>query len=160
MSGFVITLDAILAITVAGLMIGASGQLIASRDLNRDDHLVRYGYDLLSVAEKSGYLDNVTAAMNYTSNLTEAKLYTRNYVDLLRAVPESMCAWSELYFQDGTLYYHADSKGSAGGEYYDPDCAEKDKEFVSVSRAHVYKGNVYYVVLRICDKNAFEDENG
>jgi len=97
MSGFAITLDALLALTIAGLLITWSADTIAHKQTPKDEALLEYGYDFLAVADKSGALENL---FEFNSS---------SFKSLLRRTPESICLEAEMFFQNGSFFYHADN---------------------------------------------------
>lgn len=144
MSGFAITLDALLALTIASLLITWSVDSIAQKQTPRDEMLIEYGYDFLTVADKTGALEDL---FNFNSSSLKS---------LLRRTPEFICIEAEMSFQNGSFYYHADNyndteigfktgclKGLYGGNETRP------LTFVRVSRVAVYGPTVRPMTLEL-----------
>lgn len=133
MSGFAITLDALVAVVAASLIVAAATELLAGRDFNQDDYLVRYGYDLLAVAEKNGMLDEL---------ITTPTIPTK-FSTLLEDITKSICIEAEMTFPDKKLYYHADNYDVEGAK------CKKYEDFASVSRVVVHEGQIFPITLKM-----------
>jgi len=131
MSGFAITLDAILAIMVAGLVVTASMQMLSSKEYKTDDYLLRYSYDFLAVAEKSGVLDEAIAG-----NISNAKAF-------VESVPESMCVELELYDSSWERLYHEQNYRGQNHLCKDPE------SFTMASRVILYDDKAYPTTLQL-----------
>lgn len=137
MSGFTITLDAILALIVATLMVASAGTLLSGKEDDLDDQLVQYGYDFLAVAEKTGALGRI------------AEFDTKDFKALIGAMPYAICINASMYMQDGTFFYHADNfQNITSPDYYTSKCREYDT-FVSVSRMVTHGDEVYPMTLKL-----------
>jgi len=145
MSGFTITLDAVLALTIAGLLVASTAKLLSETDIGQDEQLVKYGYDFLAAAEKSDALDIVSQGC-YKVN--ETYPCTERFRELIDRLPLSICINTTMRFQDGTFYYHADNV-----KYATNKCRESDAfagvSVVSVSRVITRDGMVFPVTLRL-----------
>jgi hypothetical protein len=137
MSGFTITLDAILAMIMAALLVASVGIMLSSKEEDLDDQLVQYGYDFLAVAEKSGALGNVV------------DFDTADFRELISSMPYAICINASMYMQDGTFFYHADNfQNTSSPDYYISKCKEYDT-FVSVSRMITHGDEVYPITLKL-----------
>ncbi len=124
MSAFGITLDAVLAVMVAGLVVTASMQLLSSREYPRDDYLLRYSYDFLAVAEKTGALG---AAVGGTYTGVER---------LMGMLQPSACGSLAIYRGNESIYST------------EKPCGESNS-VVSATRVVVSGGQAHPAVLRL-----------
>jgi hypothetical protein len=160
MSGFVITLDAILALTIAGLLVAWSVNMVASKGMQRSDMLVEYGYDFLITAEKSGALGILSGGCEADENGTYP--CTLPIRELVLASPESICMELEMHFQEGDLYYHADNYNDTmlsdrEGADIKTGCLKAQYElegkrpasFVRVSRVFTHEGRIWPVTMEL-----------
>lgn len=125
MSGFTITLDALIAIVVCASIVTSSFALISSVELQHDDYAVRYAYDFLNVADKAGVLDEIierdTSRLRY----------------MVRNIPESICFEIDVYNEQGEPFYHAQTY-----------CQESNKLYI-VSRVLHHEDEIYPVTVRV-----------
>jgi len=77
--GFVLTMDAMLALIVATLFLTMTLYLVSAREHENDQYLYILSQDLLTVADKMGYLSQ--AADSDSTNMS----------DWLDAMPENIC---------------------------------------------------------------------
>ena len=154
MSGFVITLDAILALTIAGLLVTYSMDLVSSKEFRHEDLLVEYGYDFLTISEKTGAMDNISRGCLADVNGTFP--CTIGLKELFAQTPDSICMEAEMYLQDGQLYYHADNyndtqigtkTGCLKRKYGEGDA--RPTMFVKVSRVIVENNKIRPVQLEL-----------
>jgi len=137
MSGFTITLDAILALIIAALMVASVGTMLSSKEDDLDDQLVQYGYDFLAVSEKTGALGNVI------------EFDTEAFKEIISTMPYSICINASMYMQDGTFFYHADNfQNITSPDYATSKCKEYDTS-VSVSRMITHGDEVYPITLKL-----------
>jgi hypothetical protein len=161
MSGFTITLDSILALTVATLLIIWSMEIMASKPLHVDDLLVEYAYDFLAVAEKSGALDNISRGCERVNGSYPCTL---QFKQMLAEAPDSICLEAEIYMMNGSLYYHVDNyndsqigfktgclKGQLTGE-------GRPASFIKASRVLVHDDLVRPVELELWYKGWKKEE--
>ncbi len=145
MSGFTITLDAVLALTIAGLLVASTARLLSEGDTSQDEQLVKYGYDFLAAAEKSGALDIVSQGCY---KINETYPCTERFRELIDMLPPSVCINTTMRFQDGTFYYHADNI-----KYSTNKCRYIDAfagaSVVSVSRVITRDSMVFPVTLKL-----------
>ncbi len=140
---FVITVDAILALSVAGLLIMWTTDLMTSHEFRNEDILTEYGYDFLAVAEKNNALDEL---MEFNSTGFRA---------MLQQIPDSLCVQAIMNFQNGSFYYHADNyndtqigiKTGCLKRYTSGEA--RPVTFVKVSRIETYNGVIHPITLEL-----------
>lgn len=130
MSAFVVTLDAILAVMVAWLLITMSMSAVASREFSQDDYVVRYAYDFLAVAEKSGALGSL---------IDGEDLPLERMID---GLPRSICLQLDIYTRQGIQAGH-EPPNKLSCQEFDPD-----KVFIA-SRLALHEGEVYPTTVKV-----------
>lgn len=125
MTAFAITLDAVLAVMVAGVVLTVSMELLVSREFVQDDYLLRYAYDYLAVAEKSGA---VSRAID--GDIKPLK-------KLVDHIPASMCIELDVFSRFDSLVFHDQNF-----------CVDQDKVSVA-SRLVLHEGEVYPTTIKL-----------
>jgi hypothetical protein len=149
---FVMTSDALMALVVSGLLIAWSVDLIAQKPSGSDDVLAGYGYDFLAVAEKTGSLDSISVGCRRVNGTLPCTIPFRR---LLNMTPQSLCIDAEMYFQDGSLYYHADNYNDTyfgertGCLKRYASSEERPTTFVTISRINYYNGVIRPVKVEL-----------
>jgi hypothetical protein len=127
MSGFTITLDALVAIVVMGIMVAATVDIMGDKEYVRGDYILRYGYDFITVADKSGALGGVIER-----NSTMLR-------PMIKYLPESICIELDMFLQDGSPFYHAQNF-----------CPSEDNYNVyKVSRIILHGGQIYPTTVSV-----------
>ncbi len=124
MTGFVITLDALIAVMVASLMIGSAVQLMTARTFTTDDYLLSYSYDFLTVAEKSDSID-----LLLDGNFTKI-------ADMLNRVQPSICLRLEVTTVKGERVYLKRT-------WDQRDCEGDPSSFISAVRVVPHGDDIY-----------------
>ncbi len=122
-NGFVLSLDAVLALLVALLMLGIIFSYLNIRaSALASNYLAQVSMDALALMEKNGALNEAVAGNSSKAN------------DVLRALPPSVCMNLKI----------TDSSGKLKLMLKKPRCAGYEKELVSARRSFV-DGNNFYI---------------
>jgi len=117
-------LDALLAVTVAVFMLFFSTTMLASINFVQDDYLLRYMYDLLSVLEKDGTLNDIIDGDS------------SGFRNVVTNLPPSICIELDITTSKGKDVYH--------GQNF---CRDGNKLFI-VSRIVTYNDAIYLATVK------------
>ncbi|MEW6329670.1 MAG: hypothetical protein AB1468_06195 [Candidatus Micrarchaeota archaeon] len=122
-NGFVLSLDAVLALLVALLMLGIIFSYLNIRaSALSSNYLSQISMDALALMEKNGALNDAVAGNSSKAN------------DALRALPPSVCVDLKI----------TDSTGKLKLLLKRPRCGGYEKELITARRSFIY-GNDFYI---------------